>query len=170
MKKRLFSLVCKVDKSTSRFFNRIKNKLNPLGVINSFHPMESEYVSYAGTDIKVQILDPNQPVRTGNNPQGSLNGVFGNVQGLSFGRRNQEEIGGTFSGIIYDSMRPFHLLLGQEKRLVLSGANEVGKVCTLYDGIIKFDDYLQWGVSVDDIVVEVRIDFTQLSQKLDLEE
>lgn len=161
MKNQLFDIVCKLDKETSRFFNKIKNKIKPLGEVKQTIPSKAEFYSYAGTDVKGYILDPEEDI------DGKMPRPFPLLQGISFGRLQDKPVG-TISCILFDSMRPFHRLLGQEKRIILRAADEYGKISTLYDGIVKFYDYLDWGMSVDDIVVEVSLNFTQLSQKLDL--
>jgi len=142
-----------------RLFGR-SNKPDPSMSV----PCCVEYAS--GLDVKVLILDKDQPLK---GDTGRFNGQVGNAQSLSFGSR-PDGIGGTILFILYDSMEEFYQLLGKEKRLVLLCDCVGGKTITLYDGIVVFDTHINWGLSVDDIVIEIPINFTELSSKKEFNE
>jgi len=92
--------------------------------------------------------------------------VIGNVQGICFGTRTAGIPGGSLTLIIFDDTS-YTKLLGTVKHLAVSAANEYGKLATLYNARIKFDSIESFGISIDDIVIEVNIDFEVLSRSFD---
>jgi len=91
----------------------------------------------------------------------------GSLQGISFGYRSGNHdvpstaggIGGTCDFVAFYSMDHIKWL-GKEVHLSLVAASEYGEITTVYNAKVKFDEHEQFGVSVDDIITEIRLDFT----------
>lgn len=172
MKDLAYKLVCKLDKETSRLCNKIKNHLKPLKDEKvpsiPFSAFTRGYESFSGTDIKCYILDLDQELYEEHDGVRFKNGAAGWVQAFEF--HGGEFPTGTLTAIILDDMKDLHRLLGKEKRLIIEAANEYGNYAILYNGVVEFDKALKWAMSIDDIICEVRLDFYQVSEKLDIEE
>lgn len=130
----------------------------------STNPVSRSEASFGGIDVKVHIVDIDEPYLQELEPDDlpGYTGCVGNIQAISFGLRPDDHLGGAMVMIIFDGMESIEKFLGKEKRLVLHAANEFGDVAVLADKNIRFDDYYSWGIGIDDIVTEVRVDFTEL--------
>jgi hypothetical protein len=127
----------------------------------------TKYSFCSGIDVKGYILNPLSEIDP-LEPIGE--GMISWMLGASFGLSENGGFKGTLLGIVFQSMQDYHKLLGKQKRFILKWANKNGDVAILYDGIIQFENILQWGIGIDDLVVEAQLNFTQISQKLDLGE
>jgi hypothetical protein len=127
--------------------------------------VHSQPISFpGGTDMKGYLLSPDDETDAKEVKEGHIPWL----QGASFGLEGGHPAG-NIVGILFDSMKDFHCLLGKKKRFVLKSANPEGKIVIFYDGIIHFRNHLDWRVGVDDIVCEVTLTFDQISQEYDLE-
>ena len=90
---------------------------------------------------------------------------IGNIQGISFGpgEDGKDQIEGTCIFTLFDGDDHIRWL-GKEVHIALVTANEYGKSCTLYNAKVKFDDYENLGVSIDDIIIEVSLGFSLIER------
>lgn len=147
-------------------------RADPIGFARGYH-------SYSGVDIKVFINEPDVKFREKyeikGNPAVKYNGAVGTVQSVSFGKRSANKHGGSMVFVIFDNLDEIESLVNQERRLVIYaaneyaaneyGANEYGAESKLINKVIKFDDYFEWGISIDDVVTEATISFTITEDK-----
>jgi len=137
-------------------------RADPIGFARGYH-------SYSGVDIKVFINEPDVKFREEyeikGNPAVKYNGAVGTVQSVSFGKRSANKHGGSMVFVIFDNLDEIESLVNQEKRLVIHAANEYGAESKLINKVIKFDDYFEWGISIDDVVTEATISFTITEDK-----
>lgn len=78
--------------------------------------------------------------------------TFGAVQGIDCVETADEGVYGTLIAIADIGDHPD---LGKTYRMKVHGANEYGHTYTFYEGDVVFE-YRNWGVGVDDIIVEVQ--------------
>lgn len=172
MKDLIFKTLCTVDKESSRFLNKLKNIINPLNeeIVPMTPPVFTRgYCPFGGTDIAFYLLDEDDPALKnwyGLGPSPHVPTPIPFIQGIKFLNNGL----GNITCPLFDTMRPYHELLGKTKHLVIKGANEYGKTTILFEGIIEFNTMLKWEASIGDIIIEVQLDFNILSQKLDIEE
>jgi len=142
-------------------------RADPIGFARGYH-------SYSGVDIKVFINEPDVKFREKyeikGNPAVKYNGAVGTVQSVSFGKRSANKHGGSMVFVIFDNLDEIESLVNQERRLVIYAANEYaaneyGAESKLINKVIKFDDYFEWGISIDDVVTEATISFTITEDK-----
>ena len=142
-------------------------RADPIGFARGYH-------SYSGVDIKVFINEPDVKFREKyeikGNPAVKYNGAVGTVQSVSFGKRSANKHGGSMVFVIFDNLDEIESLVNQERRLVIYAANEYaaneyGAKSKLINKVIKFDDYFEWGISIDDVVTEATISFTITEDK-----
>ena len=128
----------------------MKNKNKKLLIYEMGNPDLVTSIYPGGIDTKIYLDDK----------------CIGFIQEISFGYRNDIDyrlIGGSITFIMLNEME--HLKwLGRTMRLALISANESGKICTLYNADIRFDSHEQFGVSIDDVVMKMRLDFTLVSR------
>jgi hypothetical protein len=106
---------------------------------------ESRYSGLAGADVRLFIDGKHMPL----------------VQGISFGPIANEQPKGTIVFVLVDSA--WHTeLLGKTVDLGLVALAE--KPITLYNAKIKFDDHENFGVAIDDIVIEASLSFTVIER------
>ena len=123
------------------------------------------HTSFSGVDVKVYLVDVDtdykKAVMVGGTPSYEYVGQAGNIQGVHFVQRNGMPEG-TIHMIIFDGMEEIEKYLGKKQRLVLSAANEYGKLAILADKNIQFDPYCSWGVGIDNLVIDVYVNFIEL--------
>ena len=168
-----------VSKHINGRLTRLRNKVSPpqtrfpiysMGEAGPTRIHRKGYSSFSGVDIKVCLNDPDEPCKEEVEVNGQTSTVYkgqlGTVQGVSFGKREDtKQIGGTIIFLVFDNFDEIESFRGSRKRLVMYGSTEFGQVVKMVDKIIEFDQYYSWGISVDDLVTEVRIDFTEEEDK-----
>jgi len=172
MKDLIYKTLCTIDKESSRFLNKLKNIINPLNKEELPKGFQQSFMSvlrkdsFGGTDTKIYIIEEDNNLWGMKRPPEAPLTAASFISGIEFTSHGR----GVITCPVFDGMRPIHELLGKTKKVILCAANEYGKIAVLFEGIVEFDKYLTWGVSIDDIVIETHLNFTQLSQVLDLEE
>lgn len=114
-----------------------------------------------GSDTKVYITDIGsdlkEAVEITNKASLMFHRPIGNIYSIDFGSFGN----GTVTFIVFDGMEEIERFLGKKKRLILSWSNEYGREAILADKIVQFKDRYVWGINVEDLVIEVYLDFDE---------
>lgn len=136
-----------------RCFRRIV-KYHDIGKAHKEWDKNHAYTSFSGVDVKAYFDDEQ----------------VGILQGISFGYFGNHDVpisdrgvGGTCIFIMFDG-NDHHKWLGKKVHLALVAANEYGKIATVYNAKVEFDEHEEFGISIDDIVVEVSLSFTLIER------
>ena len=91
-------------------------------------------------------------------------GCVGSVSAIQL-KDKVDHFGGTMTFIIFDDLKEVESLRGKKMQALLVSADEYGKVATLLDKPIVFNEYYNWSFSIDDMATEATIDFVVVEDK-----
>lgn len=130
------------------------------------------YNSFSGTDVKIVFLEQDEKLykiyeQPNKLPELVKNGKpNGSVQAFVLYGGNDEQTG-RMTFILFDNIDEYYRLQGTQQRVYITAANEFGSLVVLFDGIVRFNNHIQWSVSIDDLVTEVHLGFEVVSQKIE---
>ena len=146
----------------------------PIYTLGSANPraFTCGYNSFSGVDVKVIFLEQDEKLYSLYKQHNELPELIKNgkpnvsIQAfVLYGGEDKQT--GCITFVVFDNMDEYYKLQGKFQRIYVTAANEYGSLVTLFDGVVKFSNHLQWAISIDDIVTEAHLEFEVISQKID---